>query len=195
MKLMKNGKKSFLRRTGFTMVEIMVVIAMIGIFMMLAMPNIRDYVRTGQSISLKEKHKMMVFAISSWGQDNKLNYQRPGDFEVRNSQGRTVVDYLTDDSFTYDASTGRVLLQADDCIITFEKGVMVTTNQLDRTVVNIYTVFEPEDPNASPADMKLKDFEVLRGTNKDPSETAEQYAAKLKNKNIKKLLLEEDNVL
>ena len=190
---MKAGKRS--ARLGFTMVEMMVVIAVMGILMMFTAPSLSGFARTGQSISLKEKHKMIVFAISSWGQDNKLNYQRPGDFEVKNSQGRTVVDYLTDDSFAYDASTGRVLLRADDCVITFEKGVMVTTNQLDHTVVNIYTVFEPEDPNASPADMKLKDFEILRGLNKAPHETAEQYDAKIKNKNIKKLLLSEDNVL
>lgn len=193
MKLVKSEKR--IHKKGFTFIEMMTVIAIIGVFLMFTAPSITDFMRTGQSISLKEKHKMLVFAVSSWGQDNKLNYQRPGDFEVKNSQGRTVVDYLADDSFAYDASTGRLLLEDDDCIVKFEDGIMVTTNRLDRSVVNIYTVYEPENPDASPGDMRLKDFEILRGTNKDPSETSEQYNAKLKNKNVKKLLLKEDNTL
>lgn len=196
---MKGKRRSVvraLRAKGFTMVELMLIIGLIGVLLMLVAPRFQSYVRTGEYMSLKEKHKLVVMAIQDWSQDNKLNFQKPGDFEAKNSQGRTVPDYLAVQDFASKKDTSNNLyLEDEDCQIRFQRGVLITKNLKDGSISNIYTVFEAEDPDAAPDDIRLSDYEVLRGIEKYPSETMDEYNLRVKIKEQKKLILKEDNSL
>lgn len=179
-----------------TALELVVTVALIGIAVMFVAPRFGSYQKTSETLSVNEKHKVVVTAIYSWVQDNKLNYQRPGDFEAENSQGRTVVDYLTDkELISKTNAAGDVFLEDEGCIVTFKKGILLTANAKDSGIASVYTVFEPEDSTLPPESISLKDFELLRGTNKETGETDGEYQLRIKNKDLKKLLLKEDNAL
>lgn len=190
MKLKNRRKKK-----GFTLFEVIIVIAVMGILMSMAAPSLRNMANIGRSLSNSEKHKMVVFAIQTWTDENKWAYQRPGDFVVKNSQGKTVVDYIKETELKPSMISGEVVLEDSTCKIFFKKGVLRTENLEGHAKDRVYTVFEAENPNANPADIKLKHMDYLRNTHSEEKETAEQYAEKIKNKNQKKLLLAEDNAL
>lgn len=191
MKLKNRRKKK-----GFTLFEVIIVIAIMAILMMMMAPKLKDMANIGESLSNSEKHRMVIFAIETWSQENKWSYQRPGDFEVRNSQGKTVVDYLkTTDFEAKTDGSGVVFLEDSVCKVTFAQGVLRTENIDSHPVERVYTVFETEDSNVPYANIKLKDWAYLRNIHTESEETPEQYARKIKDKNQKKLLLKEDNAL
>lgn len=182
------------KHRGFTAVEVIMTVFIMGLVLMIAAPNFATYQRTGKSLALKEKHKMVVVAIQAWVQDNKISFQRPGDFDVENSQGRTVLDYLTDQEFQVFNRHTNALLMDDDCRITFENGVLISED-LDSEIFKVHTVFEAEDPKAPPSSIKLKDMDLLRNVQRHSAETDAEYERKVKDKTQKKLLIREDNKL
>lgn len=180
------------RRRGFTAVEMILTVVIMGIVLMIATPNFRIYYDTGRRLNIQEKHKMVVVAIQSWVQDNRVSDQRPGDFDVENSQGYTVPKYLSDKEFTVDSGSGKTVLRDDNCIIRFENGVLESEDSQSGKIVAQYGVFESEDTGTG---LQLKDFDFLRGINHLTGETSEEYNVRIKDKKKKKLLLREDNVL
>lgn len=189
------GKSARKKQRGFTLLELMTVMAVLSIFMMMTAPKFRDMADIGESLSNGEKHKMLVAAIHTWTNENKWSYQRPGDFEVKNSQGKTVVDYLKETELQVNTASGKVFLEDESCKVFFEKGVLRTVNFRGNAKERVYTVFEAEDPAAAPADIKLAGWDFLRNIHHEDKETPEEYNKKKNNKNQKKLLLAEDNAL
>lgn len=184
------------RKKGFTMFELMLIVVLIGVALMFIGPRTQSYIQAGENLSRKEKHKLVVIAIQEWTKDNKLNFQKPGDFEVLNSQGRTVVDYLRGQGFVEDRDSANFLYLKDkETEMLFKNGVLITRSLKDNSAVDVYTVFESSNLTSSPELIMLDDFEALRGTLKYSSETNAEYNARIKIKGQKKLLLKEDNSL
>lgn len=87
-KLIKSQKR------GFSLMELIVVFAMMGILMSIAMPRITAYTRSVDLAEAKYNHQTIVYCIREWSLGNYDKKIVPGNFTVQNDQGKSVADYL-----------------------------------------------------------------------------------------------------
>lgn len=86
--------KQIKKRKGFSLAELMVTLAMLGILLTISFPSIRAYM---DSVRLKEatyNHQTIVYSVRMWSINNEDKNIIPGSFSALNSQGESVASYL-----------------------------------------------------------------------------------------------------
>lgn len=119
------------RRRGFTAVEMMTVVAILGILLMVAMPNFSSYVHAGENNKRKANIDILISAIQRWSVDNEDTAKRPANFtsgtDQKNSQGRYVFHYISDKdlkSQIFDTTDNKTFTVKADSIYKFEDYIL-----------------------------------------------------------------------
>ncbi len=139
----KEKKHKLKIRTGFTTVELLLVLLIIGVLVLVAFPNIGMYFESFETKEAKYHHQTIVYSIREWSLQNNDHKQVPNNFTVKNSQGKSVSDYLRTYNEEYYktyilpmGSTQPITkLELDDPLRTYEfdKGKLITTVNLGGT--------------------------------------------------------------
>lgn len=88
---MKNKNKN---EKGFTFVEMIMVVAIMGIFLLVAFPRVMPYFDFVKLREANFNHQSVVYSIRLWSANNDDKNITPGNFSVLNSQGQSVASYL-----------------------------------------------------------------------------------------------------
>lgn len=91
-------KYFFEKRKGFTLMELIVVIVIMGILLMVAIPRLGSYLFAANFKKAQFTHQTIVYSMKEWSLDNRNKNQIPGSFTVANSQGKRVVDYIRENN-------------------------------------------------------------------------------------------------
>lgn len=83
------------KNLGFTFMELMIVLAILSILMMIAIPSFRPSQEYVQKNMLNTTNKIIVSAINYWIKDNIDPSQRPDNFNSKNSQNKSVYEYIS----------------------------------------------------------------------------------------------------
>ncbi|MDO5095502.1 MAG: type II secretion system protein [Peptostreptococcaceae bacterium] len=86
--------KTFKRKRAFTSIELIAVLAIMGIILLIAMPKMSIYIETSEQTQVKYNHQTLIYCMREWSLNNKNKNIIPASFTVKNSQGKTLVDYL-----------------------------------------------------------------------------------------------------
>lgn len=125
------------RRRGFTAVEMMTVVALLGILMMIVMPRVVPYVHAGENSKRKADMAIILSAVQKWRADNEDTGYNPTDFNTQNTQGRRVHNYIQDEEILRKIGTkgsdGKIT-QNSDSIYIYKDGVL-TVHRYDSTEV------------------------------------------------------------
>lgn len=135
-KMKKKIKKIKSLKGGFSSLELVVVIGIIGILIMVSLPQIEAYSRSVTISESKHNYHTIVYCIREWSLGNDDNRIVPGNFTVQNSQGNSVIDYLREYNIEYYNKNLRDLVEptlpitpiyevnAGDVVYTLQNGIL-----------------------------------------------------------------------
>lgn len=83
------------RKNAFTFIELLIVVAILGLLLMIASPSFVQSRQFHQKNMVNTTNKVLISAINYWIKDNIDPSQRPSDFNSRNSQGKAVFEYIS----------------------------------------------------------------------------------------------------
>ena len=141
---------------GFSMMEMMVVIAIMSILMMIAIPNMGQVFSFTNKNMINTTNKVIISAIDYWVKDNRNPSQRPDNFNSQNSQGKKVFEYISNNGI-YNYTNMQIQKNADGLeymsfksdvdapiIVEFMNGRLVITPKEEKYKKNtvVYGVFE-----------------------------------------------------
>lgn len=82
------------KHKGFTFMELMIIIAIIGIMLSVALPSFNAYISSFRQKEAEFNHQTIIYSMREWSINNKNKNAIPGSFTVTNSQGKSIADYL-----------------------------------------------------------------------------------------------------
>ena len=141
---------------GFSMMEMMVVIAIMSILMMIAIPNMGQVFSFTNKNMINTTNKVIISSIDYWVKDNRNPSQRPDNFNSQNSQGKKVFEYISNNEI-YNYTNMQIQKNADGSeymsfksdvdapiIVEFMNGRLVITPREEKYKKNtvVYGVFE-----------------------------------------------------
>lgn len=93
-----------IKKRGFTIIEMTLVVAILSILILLAVPSFKSSANYMHKNSTNTIHKVLANAIEYWSKDNINPIQKPANFNSINSQGHTVIEYLSNKDIIKDTN-------------------------------------------------------------------------------------------
>ena len=140
MKILNAGRGSNMNKNGFTLVELLAVIVLIGLLIGIGIPGVNKISSNMKRKSLNTKIKLIEEAAILWGQDNKTRLSETQDCvnETTNNEEKTyscklvTIDLLLKDNYLdSDNNSGEYInpqtnsSMKNDCVAVYKKNNMV----------------------------------------------------------------------
>lgn len=141
------------RYKAFTTLELLAVIGIIGVLVLVAFPKIGRYFDSFEQREAKYNHQTIVYSIREWSLQNDEHKAVPNNFTIKNSQGRSVADYMKEYNREYytkyierEVSAGNTIVEIKENnperVYTFSDGKLITT-VTDRSSKQVTFEFDP----------------------------------------------------
>lgn len=168
------------KRRGFTMIEVLVVVAIMGILMLMAIPSLKPVLEYDDRNKVESMKNIIIDAIDYWSKDNIEPGQKPSGFYARNSQNRTVSDYIMNKELfiqtNLELDNSGVVKQKDvedskTIRVTFNKGVLnlllIKDGVENNDISAVFYVSEETGGQIKDYDVKINKHIIIEGDEYD----------------------------